>query len=387
MKKSIAILFVFLYFFTVSKCSAQDSTKTVSDTFYFNGQISLWGNYNRNDSLPLYLGIRYIPLIHYSLRFPHQKLLDFEASANIFGSLSSHPFDSLNTDGNITPYRAWARYSTKQFELRLGLQKINFGSATLLRPLMWFDQLDPRDPLKLTNGVWGLLGRYYFLNNANLWMWCLYGNNKDRPWDIGKTNKHIPEAGARYQTPIPKGELGFTYHYRTVDTRDMGYGVPAFAEIPENRIGLDAKWDLGVGLWFEGTWISKSKDVGNLTNQEILNIGADNTFGIGKGLTATFEQLLVASDKHAFAFNNNVLFSGLSLSYPLGLVDNVNAIVYYDWKSNAAYNFLNWNHNFKNISFYLMGYWNPQNFLLPQQGNVGSSYSGQGIQAMLVYNY
>ena len=57
-----------------------------------------------------------------------------------------------------------------------GLQKINFGSATMLRPLMWFDQVDPRDPLQLTDGVWGVLGRYYFLNNANIWLWGLYGN-------------------------------------------------------------------------------------------------------------------------------------------------------------------------------------------------------------------
>ena len=68
------------------------------------------------------------------------------------------------------------RYSSDQFELRLGLQKINFGSASMLRPLMWFDQMDPRDPLHLTDGVWGLLARYYFLNNANIWLWGLYGN-------------------------------------------------------------------------------------------------------------------------------------------------------------------------------------------------------------------
>ena len=30
------------------------------------------------------------------------------------------------------------------------------------------EDIDPRDPLQLTNGVWGLLGRYYFMNNANL---------------------------------------------------------------------------------------------------------------------------------------------------------------------------------------------------------------------------
>ncbi len=75
------------------------------------------------------------------------------------------------------------------------------------------------------------------------------------------------------------------------------------------------------------------------------------------------------------------------MSYPMGIIDKLNGIVYYDWKNKATYNFLNWNHDFKYISLYLMGYWNPKNFLLPQQGNMGNSYTGQGIQLMLVYNY
>lgn len=387
MKKYIFIVLTALLFLHGKNCSAQDSIKAVNNKLLFTGQISTWGNYNYSNTLPVYLGVRYIPTLHYSIKFPHEKLIDFEASANIFGTYNSHPFDTSITDGSIMPYRAWARFATRQLEIRLGLQKINFGSSTLLRPLMWFDQLDPRDPLKLTNGVWGVLGRYYFLNNANLWLWCLYGNRKPRPWDIGPTHKNIPEVGTRFQYPVPKGEIALTYHYRVADTRSIDNNVPAFAEIPENRIGIDGKWDFGYGVWFEGSWINKSKNIGELTNQEILNIGADNTYKIGKGLNVVFEQLLAASDKHAFAFSKNILFSGLSLSYPLGIVDNVNAIVYYDWKNNASYNFINWNHNFKYISLYMMGYWNPEIFLLPQQGDTANSYSGNGIQIMLVYNY
>lgn len=387
MKIYISIIYTGFLLLTGNICIAQDSARTIKDKLLFTGQISVWGNYNHNSPLPAFIGGRYIPSLHYGINLAKEKLIDLEVSANIFGACASHPFDSFSTDGNIAPYRAWVRYSTKQLELRLGLQKINFGSATLLRPLMWFDQLDPRDPLKLTNGVWGMLGRYYFLNNANLWIWCLYGNTKPRPWDFGKTHKNIPEAGTRFQYPIPKGEVALTYHYRVTDTRDMGNTIPSYAEVPENRIGIDGKWDFGFGVWFEGAWINKSKNIGDLTNQEILNIGADNTYKIGKGLNVVFEQLLAASDKKAFAFSHNILFSGLSLSYPLGIVDNMNAIVYYDWKNNASYNFVNWNHNFKNISLYLMGYWNPENFLLPQQGNTGNAYSGKGLQIMLVYNY
>ncbi len=179
-----------------------------------------------------------------------------EASLNIYGTIAAHPFDTANYNGDIAFYRAWVRYSSSHWELRAGLQKINFGSATLLRPLMWFDQIDPRDPLQLTNGVWGLLSRYYFPNNANLWLWALYGNEKPRPWDIGKTNQWIPEAGGRFQYPVPKGEIALSYHYRNADTRDLGPAIPVYEKVPENRIGLDGKIDLAVGLWLEGTWIT-----------------------------------------------------------------------------------------------------------------------------------
>ncbi|HNW88817.1 MAG TPA: hypothetical protein PKN48_04090 [Bacteroidales bacterium] len=387
MPKSSAILVFCILLFSGFACFSQDSIKTAKDTITFSGQACVWGNYNIKNALPLQFGGHYIPNLDYGILFPKDKKLDFEVSLNFNGSLTFHPLDSLHTIGSVAPYRAWMRFSARQWEVRAGLQKINFGSATLLRPLMWFDQVDPRDPLQLTNGAWGLLFRYYFLNNANLWFWGLYGNKMPRPWDIGKTNQEFPELGCRLQTPVPKGEIALTYHFRVADMRNLGITVPALFEIPENRIGLDAKWDLGAGIWFEGAWINKSKMTGLLTNQEIFNIGVDNTFGIGNGLTMVFEQLLVANDEHAFAFSNNILFSALSLSYPIGMSDNINGIIYFEWKNKKSYNFINWNHKFNYFSTYLMAYWNPETYSLPQQGNSGSSYSGPGIQVMLVYNH
>ena len=94
----------------------------------------------------------------------------------MYGSVLYHPFDSSQVDAAIKAYRLWGRYTGHQFEVRVGLQKIDFGSAMMLRPLQWFDEMDPRDPLNFTTGVYGALGRYYFLNNANIWGWILYGN-------------------------------------------------------------------------------------------------------------------------------------------------------------------------------------------------------------------
>lgn len=357
------------------------------DSLNFKGQLSSWILYNGGNDLPVYLGGRYIPQLNYGLKINKDNYIDFEASVNINGSAGFHPFDTLSADGQVKPYRLWARYSTQQFEIRAGLQKINFGSASLLRPLMWFDQVDPRDPLKFTDGVWGILGRYYFLNNANLWLWCLYGNNNPKGWELAGTNSKFPEFGGRFQLPVPAGEAALTYHHRIADTRNAGGGVPPYSEVAENRIGFDFKLDLVVGLWFEGAWITKNKDLDMFTNEEILNVGADYTFDIGNGLNVIFEQLLAANDEKAFSFQNSATFSLLSLAYPVGLFDNVSGIIYYDWKNKSVYNFINWQKQFNNVSLYLMAYWNPKDYKIPTQGSEQNLYAGKGIQIMFVLNH
>ncbi|MFZ0282524.1 MAG: hypothetical protein WAL29_12805 [Bacteroidales bacterium] len=380
MQKTAFLLIIYLFLVPPSISPAQDSLS-------FSGQLSSWLNYNHGNDLPLYLGGRYIPQLNYSFPLKNNSKIDFEASANINGNLGFRPFDSLRSEGQLKPYRLWARYSTKQLEIRAGLQKINFGSASLLRPLMWFDQVDPRDPLKLTDGVWGILGRYYFLNNANIWLWGLYGNKEPRGWEPAGTNNKFPEAGGRIQLPVPKGEVAVTFHHRIADTRNLGGLAPYYPEVPENRIGFDIKLDLAVGFWVEGSWTNKNKDLGIFTNQEIINAGIDYTFGIGNGLYAIFEQLVAANDEKAFKFQYRTCFSLLSLSYPVGMFDNLSGIVYYDWENGKSYNFLNWQKQFNNITFYLMGYWNPEQFNIPAQGSGQNLFAGKGFQVMVVLNH
>lgn len=377
--KMILTFWIALLFISFPKAQAQDSL--------FSGQLSAWANFSPDNKLNIWSGARYIPAIDFGKKLSNDRLIDFEGSIHINGSAGFHPFDTAHTSGTLKPYRAWARYSSNQFELRLGLQKINFGSATLLRPLMWFDQIDPRDPLQLTDGVWGLLARYYFLNNANLWFWSLYGNEKARTWEIGKSSNRLPEFGGRFQTPVPAGEAGISYHFRKVNTNGLESSIPSFDQVGENRIGLDGKWDVGVGLWFEGSWIHKDGDLGTYTNQEIMNVGTDYTFGIGNGLNVVVEQLLISYDRQAFGLSNPVSFTASSFSYPVGLIDNVSAIVYYDWTNHNVYNFLNWKRQFNKISLYFMAFWNPKNFNLPQQNETGNLFAGKGIQIMFVYNH
>jgi len=355
--------------------------------FSFHGQASVWGNVNPGNDLPVWLGARYIPQANYKIDFSKSRFIDFETSLNINGSAGIHSIDSMNSEGRIKPYRVWARYATNQLELRLGLQKINFGSASMLRPLMWFDQVDPRDPLQLTDGVWGLLGRYFFLNNANIWLWGLYGNEGPKTWELGKTLEKTPEFGGRVQVPIPTGEAALSFHRRRAELNNPVFSIPGFADIPENRYGFDIKLDVEVGLWLEGVWINKRKDIGMLSNQQILNLGMDYTFGIGNGLHVIIEQLLFSYDQDPFAFENNTHFTAKSISYPLSIFDNISTIIYYDWTNKNVYSFANWQRQFNKFSFYVMAFWNPDTFQLPQQSEGARMFAGKGFQLMLVYNH
>jgi len=386
MKEKLLLLFSIFVFFNTVKLYAQDSTKTVSSILEFSGQFSSWGSYNFDNVLPLQIGGRYIPTLEYDIKLPKNRLMDFDVSANIFGSFSSHPIDTNSVDGNISPYRAWARYSTPQLELRLGLQKIDFGSATILRPLQWFNAIDPRDPLKLTNGVYGFLGRYYFLNNANIWVWVLYGNEKIRGLDAIENNKEKPEYGGRIQYPTSNGEIAVSYHHRIVNAQKIMQSS-LYNQIPEDRFGIDGKWDLKVGLWVEATHIIKHKDIGILTNQSLLNIGADYTFGIGNGLNVVVEHLFLILNTKPFEFNNNANFTATNISYPLGLFSNISTMLNYNWSEKNMSFFVNYSYQFQKITGYVMAYYNPKTQQGIQQNELLYSTSGPGIRLMLVYNH
>lgn len=368
---------LFLFFLCITSAYAQkDST-----SFRFSGQASMWGMYTPNLSSNFRMGGRYVPQMNFKIPVGDKKGFDFEASANLFGDLGFAPYKEGYNNGKIKPYRVWTRYSSKQMELRIGLQKINFGSATMFRPLMWFDKLDSRDPLQLTDGVYGLLFRYYFPNNTNLWFWGLYGNNETKGWEFFETKKHAPEAGARLQIPVSKGEMALSYHLRKINLNIQNQNAL------ENRIGFDMKFNWTVGAWFETSWTTLNCDAGVMTNQLMATWGGDYTFNIGNGLTTTFEQTIHANDKPVLGFNNTVTYSGLSLSYPIGILDELSSMVYYNWENKSLYNFVSLQRKYDHFSIHLMGYWNPKTTSLIQGTNMGEHMSGKGLQLMLVWNY
>ncbi|MGB0851271.1 MAG: hypothetical protein ACPGTP_08480, partial [Bacteroidia bacterium] len=275
-------------------------------------------------------------------------------------------------------------YSGKQLEVRAGLQKIDFGSATLLRPLQWFNEIDPRDPLQLTNGVYGLLGKYSFMNNASIWIWGLYGNEKTRGFDALQTNSSQPEMGGRIQYPTKTGEIALSYHHRKVDASSL-MALQPLSQVGEQRIAIDGKWDKKVGLWFEASHSFKNQNLGLLTNQTMLNLGMDYTFGIGNGLNIIGEHL--ALTYYVIQKEDLAHISAATASYPLGLFDNLMSIVYFNWETREPILFLNYQHSFKQITGYIMAYYNPTSTQGIRQNDFSSSFTGPGIRLMCVYNH
>ena len=186
LKKLIVVLLLF------------DGLTLFSQTAHLKGEASAW-TYLRETSLSeSQFGARYIPTLSISKEIQPGFRVDIEASIRALGIGTFGSPDHFTDDAEAKAYRLWLRFSRPQFELRGGLQKINFGSALLLRPLMWFDRIDPRDPLQITDGVYALLGRYYFTNNANVWLWGLYGNDEVKGWEVIPSDDKSIEFGVRW---------------------------------------------------------------------------------------------------------------------------------------------------------------------------------------------
>jgi hypothetical protein len=344
-------------------------------------QFSAWFSLNdENPSTPR-LGLRYLPTLSLGKGLGSGWKLDSELSFDLSATGAAPSWKSPDLDGAIKPYRLWLRLSSSRFEARLGLQKINFGSATLIRPLMWFDRLDPRDPLQVSEGVYGLLLRYYFKGNANLWLWGLYGNLDTKGWETLPTARRTPEFGARFQAPLFSGEGGVTVHFRRADN-----WATADSQA-ESRFALDGKWDIGVGLWVESAFVHRADPTTTLDWQRSLTVGTDYTFKFGNGLYLLAEQFFSGYSPSPLGSSGDAtVISTLLVRYPLGLLDSLNAIEYYDWHDRRLYTFASWQRTTDHWQFFLMAFWNPRRTQIGRSPSGSPILSGKGFQLQAIWN-
>jgi hypothetical protein len=278
----------------------------------------------------------------------------------------------------IDAYRLWLRLAGPRLELRAGLQQIDFGPAVLLRSLMWFDRIDPRDPLRRTGGVWGLLGRVYFLNNANIWLWALAGNESRRGWELLPPDPGTPEFGGRFQYPLGPGEAAASLHWRRAE-------LAGLRPVAEQRLGLDGRFDLELGLWFEAALVRQDWEGGPFRYRRFWTAGADYTLAVGNGLHALVEQMQVAWGRRPFATADDGAFSAVMLDYGLGVFDRLRAVFHYDWKEERLFRFLSWVRTYDSWNLYINGFWNPAG--IPGFRGEASVGQGKGIQLMVVFNH
>ncbi|MDA3812803.1 MAG: hypothetical protein PF570_00985 [Candidatus Cloacimonetes bacterium] len=313
--------------------------------------------------------LNYKPEISINLYQMHNYLIDIEFSYDInlnYRNTEDHDFEIT---GNL--YRGWLRYSSSQAEIRIGLQKINFGPAQILRSLQWFDSMNPHDPTKTTEGVKAILGRYYFINNTNIWLWGVWGDREETSINKFFYEEDNLEFGGRVQYPFKYCETGFTAHHRKIDDPTFDY---------ETKYGLDLRWDMAFGFWIE-SGLNVYQNAENSSYLRLFSIGTDYTFGIGNGIYCLFEHQYFSELKEDFWESiDKPGASSMLMSYPLGMFDSIKSIITYNWQSEFYYCSFSFNRNYDYLSIYINLLWN--SFQSDHSG-IDSMEDGTSIQLIL----
>lgn len=364
-------------------------TALFSQNIELGGEVAALGNFFHHPEVEFQSGIQYLPSLRVQYPLAGSRTLDLKITANLSSFLFFPCGGKESIENKVSFYRYWLRYSSNPFEIRLGNQKINFGKAKLLRPLMWFDQIDPRDPLQLTDGVKAVLVRYYFLNNANIWCWLLFHNPQLKGLEFIPGEKNGMEYGGRIQYPVGNGEVAVSFHHRKANPGQLlqrilpGVKGESFGE---DRFALDGQWDLGVGFWFESALIHYRTRWFFQKWQKMLTLGTDYTLPLGSGMHLLVEQLFHSFTPRFFSLKPIDQYSGFWLDYPLNILDHILAISFYNWPQKEFYHYISWNRSYDRIRI------NVSLFLMPQQprlplGQTLAQMGGNGLQLLLIYDY
>lgn len=379
------------------------------------GEASLSGTASGAAEGTQHLLVRYLPELSGALPLFAGLTLDLTASADLWASRAWSDGREGARGEEAELYRGWARLSSPSVEVRAGRQKISFGSAAIFRPLMWFDQVDPRDPLQLSEGVDAVLGRAYLPKNVTLWGWAVRGRDEPKGWEMIPSDDGALEAGGRLQLPFGPGELAATFHHREVDLTALA-APGAESTGTEKRFAVDGKWDLGIGTWFEAVAVRQDSPLLSDAWIRSVAVGADYTFGIGNGLTVLAEHLWKESPALDTGESDgapeqppvgqpegplppalpteDLRLTAFTVSYPWGVLDRIGLAIYRDWENGELFRMLEWRRSYDRWRVHLLGFWNPEDLALfpsgsdaPSGAAGASPLSGAGVQLMVIFNH
>jgi len=307
-----------------------------SQSYSIKGQFWASGEFieNQSDFMPQ---LSYIPTLSAYYELSRGKMVDLEWAYR-FGR--SYIGDSLE-EHYEKPYRGWLRYSTQRIEARLGLQKVSFGPARVLRPLAWFDTIDPKDPIARTEGVEAFRLRFFPSNSLALWTWIMK--------DVSDTLSY----GGRGELSTSLGEWGFTLHQDT--------------DVSNKQVGIDFRYDGFIGFWNESVMI-KSDNI----EIDMITVGADYTLPIASGVLIMTESMFISSKQNTITSNQT--FMAFMASLPVGMFHHFMFISNLDWDENNSYNYLRWRSTYDSLSINCMASINPNEM-------------GNSLQLMLIYNH
>ena len=324
----------------------------IANDISFNGQFfTTVNNVNKNS----FIDFGYMPKTHYSYNINEELIFDFEYAFYLRENYNS------NIKLKSNPYRYWIRFSDNALDVRIGLQKIAFGSALFLRPLSWFDSLDFRYTTGQTDGVESARFIFSPSNYLAIWFWIIENDFSGQSY------------GSRIELStigLLKGDWGFTYYRDTESNPHFPYPVllnqlvtdgvaggfgssVGFSE--NNRFGLDYRYDGDFGFWLESCY----NDFGKYGDLSLLTLGADYTFPILNGLLVSSETMLSKysfrsyldmSNQLAFSFSDVEQYSILHLSIPVDHINNFSLYSILDWNKNITDNLLRWSSVYNSFS-------------------------------------
>ena len=353
------------------------SAATFAQPFSLKGQF--WGNILHGNDPPVshssfVTDLGYIPMLSLSRDLSIDRFVDLEWSYRM-----QYRMYEEDVVFSSKPYRLWLRYSSEKIEARLGLQKIAFGPAMVLRSLAWFDTIDPKDPTGQTDAVEAFRLRLFPTSSLALWLWS---TNNDRD---------TLSYGGRAELSTSIGEWGLTYHQ---DPAELGQSVgqfPIFISGPHQRIALDYRYDGYFGFWFEGAGIfADSKQDVELNRFTLFTLGADYTIPVGSGLLIMAETMKINGPSTAADSSSKLTYTALMASLPINMLHHLMFIAQIDWDNSHIYNYLRWGITYDHFSLNFIFSISPRR----DDYNIAKEYLpktvagfGTGLQFMLIYNH